>query len=194
MRTPKATLTHHDPRFGPVVVRQGKSWSMSKRFRYQQGILKRQGLLSTRHCEWCLQGVHKERIGTMPKLVEDKVGSRNREKSANTIELLFEWEDILNPDGDFYDTLMNKGLELEEGEDYNVLTPDGEITHMKSAPEKVRNVLREFFANELNVPTTVKVPPTGASQSASSRNWIRFRPRLDTPFESPEAKDEYLEG
>ncbi len=130
----------------------------------------------------------------MPKLVTEKVGSRNREKSANTIELLFEFSDILNPDGDFYDTLISKGLELEEGEDYNVLNPDGEVVHMKSAPEKVRNVLREFFANELNVPTTVKVPPTGASQSASSRSWIRFRPRLDTPFETPEARAEYLEG
>lgn len=132
--------------------------------------------------------------GTMPKLVTEKVGSRNREKSANTIELLFDMAEILDPSGDFYDTLVSKGLELEEGEDYNVLNPDGEIVHMKSAPEKVRSVLREFFANELNVPTTVKVPPTGASQSASSRNWIRFRPRLDTPFTDDAARDEYLEG
>ena len=190
MRTPKATLAHHDPRFGPVVVSYKLAWSESKLYRRQQGILERQGIANNRHCEWCLQGIHDERLGTMPKLVEKMVGGRNREKSANAIELLFEWPDILNPDGEFYDTLINKGLELEEGEDYNVLKPNGEVTHMKSAPEKVRTLLREFFANELNVPTTVSLPPTGASQSAGSRSWIRFRPRLDTPFESDEARDE----
>jgi len=130
----------------------------------------------------------------MPRASATKIGSRNREKSANTIELLFDWADILDPNGDFYDTMVSKGLELEEGEDYRVLDPSGEVTAMKSAPEKVRTVLREFFATELNVPTTVKVPDTGASTSAASRNWIAFRPRLDTPFEDDAARDEYLDA
>ena len=128
----------------------------------------------------------------MPRTVERKVGARNRTRGSHSIEFLFDWDEILEEDGEFYLAMIQKGLELLEGEDYRVLNPEGSVTHLKSAPEKVRELINIELAQRLNVPTSVKVPETGAGVATSSRNWVQFRPRVEQPFESIEALNEYI--
>ena len=128
----------------------------------------------------------------MPRTVERKVGSRSRTRGAHSVEFLFDWDELLDEDGEFYSPMIAKGLELLEGEDYRVLNPEGSVAHLKSAPEKVRELINVEIAQRLNVPTSVKVPETGAGVATSSRNWVQFRPRIEQPFESIEALNEYI--
>jgi hypothetical protein len=134
-----------------------------------------------------------ERRYAMPKIAEVKVGSRNREKSAATVELLFDWDTLLDPEGDFYRPMISKGLLLEEGEDYRILDAEGSVITLKSGPEKVRKLIVTELAHRLNVPTSVKVPETGAQVASNARDWVSFRPRIDSQFATDEAKTEYIE-
>lgn len=137
----------------------------------------------------------------MPKVAEVKVGTRNRERTATQVEFLIDgepsnngefWDLLLDQDGDFYGPMVQKGLVLEEGTDYRILDSDGKEQTLKSAPEKVRSLILVEVAERLNVPTTVKVPETGSHIAANSRNWVGFRPRMDTPFEDDAARNEYI--
>jgi hypothetical protein len=127
------------------------------------------------------------------KVSTEKVGRRNREKSASTVELLFDWDTLLDPEGDFYAGMTSKGITLEHGEDYLILDSDGNPITLKSGPEKVRRLIVIELAERLNVPTSVKVPDTGASVASDARDWVSFRPRMATPFADDKARAEYIE-
>ena len=142
----------------------------------------------------------------MPRTIETKVGARNREASATSVQWLGEddngevvaisiadfFEPLLDQDGDFYATMVAKGLGLDEGTDYRLMDSDGNQTTLKSGPEKVRREIVTHLARELNVPTSVKLPDGGANVAANSRNWVAFRPRMDTPFVDDAARIEYI--
>jgi hypothetical protein len=127
------------------------------------------------------------------KFAEVKVGTRNREKTASQVELLFTWEDLLDKDGPYYGPMVSKGITLEEGEDYRILDSDGAEVTLRSAPEKVRRLIVVEMAHRLNVPTSVKVPENKASIATADRNWVSFRPRIDMPFANEAARAEYVE-
>jgi hypothetical protein len=129
----------------------------------------------------------------MPRIATTKVGSRNRERSAHIVELAFSWDELLDKEGEYFAPMTKLGLTLEEGEDYRILDSDGNTASLKSGPEKVRRVIVCELAEKLNVPTSVKVPENGSHISASDRDWVSFRPRINTPFASMEARDEYIE-
>lgn len=128
----------------------------------------------------------------MPKLAKTKVEARKRGRSALVVELLFDWDELLDEDGDFFAPMITKGITLEEGEDYRVLDRDGNVSSLKSAPEKMRRIIVCELAERLNAPTSVKVPDNGKNVSASDRDWVSFRPRTNTPFASSERRDEYI--
>ena len=188
-----------------LVVKQGRAWSQADIWNRSQGILRLYGKPNWRDHTACKCKRVKDR--NMPKVMTVKVGSRNRDKSAATVAWLIEdangdqvhstigefFAPLLDTDGDFYHPMIKQGLELTEGDDYVIVDSDGAVSTMKSAPEKVRKAINVFIAETLNVPTSVKVPDTGANVSATSRNWIAFRPRVDMPFSDETARDEYIE-
>ena len=128
----------------------------------------------------------------MPTISQTKVGTRNREKSASVIVFGFDWAELLDENGDFYSPMVTSGLKLENGEDYEVHDADGIVVTMKSSAEKVGRLIKVEVATRLNMPTSVRLPKTGQQVSANDRQWVEFRPRVDTPFESNDARNEYI--
>ena len=192
MKSLESRLRPSDDYFTKVKTIVDKSIMVSKsdQYRKAQGLLRMYGRPNTRDHSLCDHS--KERL-YMPRIAEDMVGGRNREKSASRVEILFDWSDLLDEAGDFYTPMIRKGITLKEGEDYEILDSDGNTVQLKSAPEKVRRVIVCELAERLNVPTSVKVPETGAHVGEGTRNWVSFRPRMNTPFTDDEARNEYIE-
>ena len=190
MRELKTRLRPADDAFGSLSTLQGLSWSKSKVWRRAQGIARTRSQPNARDHTSC---THLQGRVYMPTIATTKVGSRNREKSASIVEFLFDWDELLDQEGDFYSPMIAKGITLEEGEDYIISSPTGETLTLKSGPEKVRRLIVVELAERLNVPTSVKVPDSGAHIAASARNWVSFRPRMDTPFADENALVEYIE-
>ena len=191
MKIRKDQVRTADDYFSPVKVRFDASImrSQSDSYRHAQGLARLFGRPNTRDHTAC---DHDNEV-IMPRIAEVKVGSRNREKTASVVELLFDWSELLDTDGDFYTPMIQKGITLEEGEDYRILDSDGNVIALKSGPEKVRSLIVCELADRLNVSTSVKVPLGGASVAIGARNWVAFRPRMDAPFETSEARNEYIE-
>jgi hypothetical protein len=192
MRTLNGRLRPRDDIYGDVLILTDENIrdTASKRYRRSQGVLKMLGLPNTRDHSTCK---HNQRTIIMPKPATTKVGSRNRERSAHIVELMFSWDELLDEEGEYFAPMTKLGLTLEEGEDYQILDSDGNTASLKSGPEKLRRVIVCELATRLNVPTSVKVPENGSHISASDRDWVSFRPRINTPFASVEARDEYIE-
>lgn len=124
--------------------------------------------------------------------IERKVGTRIHD-NAKKIEWLFDWDELLTDEnGEYYDTMLAKGLRLDLGKDYNIVDSTGNPTTLKTGSEKARKELVVTIAETLNVPTSVTLPPNGQDVSVESRSWVAFRPRVDTPFRDEAAKTEYI--
>ena len=181
------------------TVTLGKAWSASHIWRRGQGLARLYGKPNWRDHTACKC---KRKVKRMPKVLDTKVGTRNREASASSVEWLIDGEVtsqtlmfdmLLDTEGEFYSHLVSKGLLLEDGEDYRILDSDGNETTLKSAPEKVRRLIVVEIAERLNCPTSVKVPDGGGNVAAASRNWVSFRPRIDSLFVDEAARTEYIE-
>lgn len=175
-----------------LVIRKVKPSSASDIWRHKQGTLRRYGLPNGRdHTAECMCRKRKDK--SMPKIATIKVGTRNRSKSASRVDFLFDWAELFDAEGDFYAPMISKGIVLTEGEDYRITDAEGNVISLKSGPEKVRREIIRQVVDNLNCPVSVKVPETGQNVSTSERNWVMFRPRVDVPFTSDEARNEYLE-
>lgn len=175
-----------------LVIRKVKPSSASDIWRHKQGTLRRYGLPNGRdHTAECMCRKRKDK--SMPKIATIKVGTRNRAKSASRVEFLFDWAELFDTDGDYYQPMVSKGIVLTEGEDYIITDADGNPISLKSGPEKVRREVIRHVVDNLNCPVSVKVPETGQNVSTADRKWVMFRPRIDVPFTSENARAEYLD-
>ena len=188
MRVLKDRLKRYDDYHTDVIVSVDESIirSKSEQFRRAQGMAKSFGLPNTRDHSNCAH--HDNGRLIMPRIAETKVGSRNREKSASVVDFLFDWDELLDTEGDYFAPMVKTGLILEEGEDYQILDSDGNTKVLKTGHNKVGKRIAAELAKSLNVRTSVRVP-----KKDEPGGWVSFRPRMDTPFSDEQARDEYIE-
>ena len=100
MRVLKDRLKRFDDYYTDVIVSVDKSIirSKSEQYRRAQGMAKSFGLPNTRDHSNCAH--HDNGRLIMPRIAEQKVGSRNREKSASVVNFLFDWDELLDTNGD----------------------------------------------------------------------------------------------